>query len=448
MTNMSRPNIIFIVADDLGFADLGCYGGRDAKFGKVSPVLDQLAAKGIKFTQGYSNSPVCSPTRFALMTARYQYRLRGAAEEPINSKARTSTVLGLPPEHPTLPSLLQKSGYNTALMGKWHLGYPPAFGPLRSGYDEFFGPMAGGVDYFTHCSSTGAHDLWFAENDVTEERAEHGYLTDLITNRSVDYIERMAADAQSGKPFFLSVHYTAPHWPWETRDDEALAQEVKNNLFHLHGGNIHTYQRMIHHMDEGIGKLMDSLKAQGLADNTLVVFTSDNGGERFSDSWPLVGGKMDLTEGGIRVPWIAHWPAAIAPGGVSTQACMTMDWSATMLDAAGVKADTDYPLDGLSLLNVIKQPSKTFTRPLHWRMNHRGQRAMRDGDWKYLRVDGNDYLFNIPGDERERANLGNRQPERLAAMRAAWEAWEATMPPIPADATVSLGYSAKDMPQR
>jgi arylsulfatase A-like enzyme len=385
------------------------------------------------------------------MTARYQYRLRGAAEEPINSKARTSTVLGLPPEHPTLPSLLQKSGYNTALMGKWHLGYPPAFGPLRSGYDEFFGPMAGGVDYFTHCASTGAHDLWFGE----EERAEEGYLTDLITDRSVDYVQRMAADAQSGKPFFLSVHYTAPHWPWETRDDEALAQEVKNNLFHLHGGNIHTYQRMIHHMDEGIGKIMDSLKALGLADNTLVVFTSDNGGERFSNSWPLVGGKMDLTEGGIRVPWIAHWPETIASGGVSTQACMTMDWSATMLDAAGilngsagVKADADYPLDGLSLLNVLKQPAKTFHRPLHWRMNHRGQRALRDGDWKYLRVDGNDYLFNIPGDERERANLGKHQPERLTAMRAAWEAWEATMPPIPADATVSLGYSAKDMPQR
>jgi arylsulfatase A-like enzyme len=440
----SRPNIIFIVADDLGFADLGCYGGRDAKFGKVSPILDGLAAHGIKFTQGYSNSPVCSPTRFALMTARYQYRLRGAAEEPINSKARTSTVLGLPPEHPTLPSLLQKNGYNTALMGKWHLGYPPAFGPLRSGYDEFFGPMAGGVDYFTHCSSTGEHDLWFGE----EEKSEEGYLTDLITTRSVDYIERMAADAQSGKPFFLSVHYTAPHWPWETRDDEALAQEVKNNLFHLHGGNIHTYQRMIHHMDEGIGKIMDSLKAQGLADNTLVVFTSDNGGERFSDSWPLVGGKMDLTEGGIRVPWIAHWPETIAPGGVSTQACMTMDWSATMLDAAGVQADADYPLDGVSLLNVLKKPTQTFPRPLHWRMNHRGQRAMRDGDWKYLRVDGNDYLFNLPADERERANLGNHHPERLAAMRASWESWNATMPPIPADATVSLGCSAKDMPQK
>jgi arylsulfatase A-like enzyme len=193
---------------------------------------------------------------------------------------------------------------------------------------------------------------------------------------------------------------------------------------------------------------MAALNAHGLTDNTLVVFTSDNGGERFSDSWPLVGGKMDLTEGGIRVPWIAHWPAMIAPGGVSEQSCMTMDWSATMLDAAGAKADAAYPLDGQSMLPVLKDARHSFHRPLHWRMNHRGQRALRDGDWKYLRVDGNDYLFNIPADERERANLGNHQSERLAAMRSAWEAWNNTMPPIPADATVSLGYGVKDMPQR
>jgi arylsulfatase A-like enzyme len=440
----TRPNIIFIVADDLGFADLGCYGGRDAEFGPVSPVLDGLASKGLRLTQGYSNSPVCSPTRFALMTGRYQYRLRGAAEEPINSKSRGSTTLGLPPEHPTLPSLLRASGYRTALIGKWHLGYPPSFGPLRSGYEEFFGPMAGGVDYFTHCDSRGQHDLWFGE----EERADEGYLTDLITSRSVDYIDRMADGAQAGTPFFLSLHYTAPHWPWETRDDEALAQEVKDNLFHLHGGNIHTYRRMIHHMDEGIGQVMAALRRHGMADNTLVVFTSDNGGERFSDNWPLVGGKMDLTEGGVRVPWIAHWPAVIAPGGVSAQQCLTMDWSATMLDAAGAQADPAHPLDGVSLMPVLRDAGHSFRRPLHWRMNHRGQRALRDGDWKYLRVDGHDYLFNIPADERERANHAGREPARLAAMRAAWEAWEATMPAIPADATVSLGYSVKDMPQR
>ena len=439
-----RPNIVFIVADDLGFADLGCYGGRDAAFGPVSPVLDALAANGLRLTQGYANSPVCSPTRFALMTARYQYRLRGAAEEPINSKSRGSATLGLPPEHPTLPSLLRASGYRTALVGKWHLGYPPSFGPLRSGYEEFFGPMAGGVDYFTHCDSRGRHDLWFGE----EERADEGYLTDLLSRRAVNYIDRMANGANDGRPFFLSLHYTAPHWPWETRDDEALAQAVKDNLFHLHGGNIHTYRRMIHHMDEGIGQVMAALKRHALADDTLVVFTSDNGGERFSDNWPLVGGKMDLTEGGIRVPWIAHWPAVIAPGRTSAQACMTMDWSATMLDAAGVAPDPAFALDGVSLLRVLQRDGQEFDRPLHWRMNHRGQRALRDGDWKYLRVDGHDYLFNLPADERERANLGGREPQRLAAMREAWETWNATMPPIPIDATISLGYSVQDMPQR
>ena len=443
-TTASRPNIIFIVADDLGFADLGCYGGRDARFGPVSPVIDQLAANGLKFTDGYANSPVCSPTRFALMTARYQYRLRGAAEEPINSRARHSTTLGLPTSHPTLPSQLKAVGYRTALIGKWHMGYPPSFGPLRSGYDEFFGPMAGGVDYFTHCASNGAHDLWVGE----EEQPHEGYLTDLISRKGVDFVERMAQGERANDPFFLSLHYTAPHWPWETREDHALAQEVKDNLFHLHGGNIHTYHRMIHHMDEGIGWIVEALKKTGQLDNTLIVFTSDNGGERFSDNWPLVGGKMDLTEGGIRVPWIAHWPAGIAPGGVSAQHCMTMDWSATMMELGGAVPDPDYPLDGVSLSEVLRHPERTFERPMHWRMNHRGQRAMRLGDWKYLRVDGHDYLFNLPADARERANHGGRQPAQLQAMREQWEAWNASMPAIPEDATISLGYSVKDMPQR
>jgi len=384
---------------------------------------------------------VCSPTRFALMTARYQYRLRGAAEEPINSKSRGSATLGLPPEHPTLPSLLRKAGYRTALVGKWHLGYPPAFGPLQSGYEEFFGPLSGGVDYFTHCDSRGTHDLY----EGNEEAMKEGYLTDLFSHRAVDYIERMSAQPD---PFFLCLTYTAPHWPWETRDDAGTAPQVADNLFHLDGGNVETYRRMIHHMDEGIGWIMAALRKTGIADDTLVVFTSDNGGERFSDNWPLVGGKMDLTEGGIRVPWIAHWPAAIRPGGESAQHCMTMDWSATMLDVAGAAADPAHPLDGVSLLRVLRNPAHVFARPMHWRMNHRDQRALRDGDWKYLQVDGNEYLFNIPADARERANRARREPGRLAAMRADWLAWNATMPPIPADATVSLGYSAKDMPQR
>ena len=436
----ARPNMIFIVADDLGYADLGCYAGRPAAFGPVSPVLDRLASEGIRFTQGYSNSPVCSPTRFALATARYQYRLRGAADEPINSKSRGSSVLGLPPSLPTVPSLLKDSGYRTALIGKWHLGYPPHFGPLRSGYEEYFGPMSGGVDYWTHRSGAGEHDLWFGE----EERKQEGYLTDLLSRHAVDYIHRMARHPRT--PFFLSLHYTAPHWPWETRDQPEMAAEVDGQLFHLHGGSVETYQRMIHHMDEGIGWIEDALRMHGLDQNTLVIFTSDNGGERFSDNWPLVGGKMDLTEGGIRVPWIARWPAAIAPGGVSPQHCMTMDWSATVLDAAGVAADPEYPLDGISLMSVLKDPAFSFERPLYWRMKHRQQRAMRRGDWKYLKVDGHEYLFNIAKDARERANLAHRQPDLLRTLRAGWEEWNGTMPAIPSDAQVSLGYTERDMP--
>jgi arylsulfatase A-like enzyme len=434
-----RPNIVFIVADDLGYADLGCYGGRDAAFGPVSPVLDAMAARGLRFTQGYANSPVCSPTRFALMTARWQYRLRGAAEEPINSRSRGSATLGLPPEHPTLPSLLRDAGYRTALIGKWHLGYPPHFGPLRSGYETFFGPMSGGVDYFTHADSTGTHDLWVGE----ERKVEEGYLTDLITERAVHWI---AATAQDEAPLFLSLHYTAPHWPWETRDDRAL--KVEGSLFHLAGGNVETYRRMIHHMDEGIGRVLGALRTAGRLDDTLVVFTSDNGGERFSDNWPLVGGKMDLTEGGIRVPYIAQWPRVIAPGGVSAQHCLTMDWSATMLDAAGVAPHPRWPLDGVSLLPVLRDAATRFARPMGWRMKHREQRAWRDGRWKYLRVDGHDYLFDIEADARERANRGPYEGDRLAQMRQAWEDWQATLPAIPGDATVSLGYGVKDMPQR
>ena len=441
---MTRPNIVFIVADDLGYADLGCYGGRPAAFGPVSPNIDRLAAEGLKLTQGYSNSPVCSPTRFALMTMRYQYRLRGALEEPINSRSKGSTVLGLPADHPTLPSLLRDAGYATALVGKWHLGYPPAFGPLRSGYDEFYGIMAGGVDYFTHCSSTGDHDFYEGE----EPKHEIGYLTDLLSKRAVEYVERRAGQARAGRPFFLSLHYTAPHWPWETRDDAAIAPGLARRLAHLEGGSVETYRRMIHHMDEGIGALMDALRREGIDRDTLLVFTSDNGGERFSDNWPLVGGKMDLTEGGIRVPWIARWPAAIPAGAVSAQPCMTMDWSATMLELGGAAPDPAWPIDGVSLAPVLRDPSHRFERALHWRMNHRGQRALRSGDWKYLRVDGHDYLFDLGRDERERANLARRHPERLDAMRAQWEAWNATMPPIPDDATVSLVYSDADMPQR
>jgi arylsulfatase A-like enzyme len=416
VSKASKPSFVFILADDLGYADLGCYGGRSGS----SPHLDRLAASGLRFTDGYANSPVCSPTRFALATGRWQYRLRGGSDEPIASSAFGSPVLGLPPEHPTLASLLRGAGYATALVGKWHLGFAPHFGPLKSGYDEFFGPMSGGVDYFTHCDLSGRHDLYDGEREV---RAT-GYLTDLITERAVSFVRRAR-----GKPFLLSLHYTAPHWPWETRADEAESRRIAR-ISHVDGGSVATYLEMIRAMDEGIGRVLAELD-----DDTGVVFTSDNGGERYSDSWPLVGGKMDLLEGGIRVPYVVRWP----DGGLVPQLAITMDWVATFLDRADVSPHPDYPLDGVSLLQ--KHPM----RELFWRMKFRSQKAVRSGNWKWLSIEGNEFLFDLSGDARERANLRHRLPEEFERLRNRYQAWHETMPAAPPDAKFYQVYGPGDM---
>jgi arylsulfatase A-like enzyme len=422
VSKANRPSFVFILADDLGYADLGCYGGRAA----CSPNLDRMAHDGLRFTDGYANSAVCSPTRFALATGRWQYRLRGGADEPIASRSRGSQILGLPPAHPTLASLLRDAGYATALVGKWHLGFPPHFGPLKSGYDEYFGPMSGGVDYFTHCDSSGTHDLYEGEKEVHRT----GYLTDLLTERALSFVKR-AGD----KPFLLSLHYTAPHWPWETRADQEESRSIAK-LSHVDGGSLKTYLEMIRVMDEGIGRLLADL-----GENTLVVFTSDNGGERWSDSWPLIGKKMDLLEGGIRVPYIARWPARMAKGQTSAQLAITMDWVATFLDAADVSPHPDYPLDGISLLK------ETPGRELFWRMKFREQKAMRSAQWKWLSIEGDEYLFDLSRDLREQANLAKRQADKFWEMRTRYAAWEATLPPIPEDAKVSLVYGPEDLPR-
>lgn len=437
MSGASRagsPNFVFILADDLGYADLGCYGGRSG----CSPELDRMAAEGLRFTDGYSNSPVCSPTRFALMTGRWQYRLRGGNDEPIASRHRGNPLLGLPPSHPTLASILRDAGYATALVGKWHLGFLPHFGPLKSGYQEFFGAMSGGLDYFTHQDSAGANDLYSGEQAI--ERA--GYLTDLISDEAVAFVGR-----QRGRksPFLLSVHYTAPHWPWETRADEAEARRI-DKLYHFDGGSVASYTTMIRHMDEGIGRILEALKHAGADDNTLVVFTSDNGGERFSDTWPLKGGKMDLLEGGIRVPYVVRWPARVKAGGVTAQHAITMDWVATFFEAAGAAPHPDYPLDGANLLKVLEQPQAVFGRELFWRMKFRSQKAMRAGDWKYLAIEGDQFLYDLSKDARERANYAMREPQRLAAMRAHYAQWESSLPEFP-DATFSVPTTKADLAQ-
>ena len=423
-----RPSFVFVLADDLGYADLGSYGGRSG----CSPVLDRMAADGLRFTQGYANSSVCSPTRFALATGRWQHRLRGGADEPISGRVRGNPVLGLPPSHPTLAALLRDAGYAAALVGKWHLGYPPHFHPLKSGYQEFFGSLSGGFDYFTHCDTAGVHDLWDGESEIHRQ----GYMTDLLSERAVAYVSRKRQE-----PFLLSLHYSAPHWPWETRADEAEARRIEK-IAHTDGGSVAVYQRMIHHMDEGIGRVLAALPDPA---NTLVVFTSDNGGERFSDTWPLVGKKMDLLEGGIRVPYIVRWPSRVKAGGVTEQHAITMDWVATFLEAAGAKAHPGYPLDGLSLLKVLENPAASFARDLFWRMKHRRQRAVRSGDWKYFASEDGEFLFNLAVDARERANYGKREPARLAELRARYVAWERSIPAIPDDAAVNIPFTRADL---
>ncbi|CAN7362102.1 sulfatase family protein [Acidovorax sp. LjRoot194] len=424
LTVAQAPNIVFILADDLGWADLGVYGATDF----ATPHLDRLAGQGVRFTQAYANSAVCSATRIALITGRYQYRLRAGLEEPI---ALRDTGLGLPPEHPTLPSLLKAAGYATALIGKWHLGLPPQYGPLQSGYDRFFGNLHGAIDYFTHKPGVGddvARDLW--ENEVPVERA--GYYTQVLADEATAYINaRAGKGAEERKPFFLSLHFTAPHWPWEGPGDEAVAHQIKS-LFHYDGGSLRKYGEIVEALDAAVGQVLAALHDVGEADNTIVVFTSDNGGERFSKTWPFTGQKTELLEGGLRVPTLLRWSARIAPQ-VQHQVTASMDWLPTLLAAAGLSPHADYPSDGENILPVLQGAAPVHPRTLYWRYKAQAQRAVRDGNWKYLKVNDNEFLFDVAEDERERANLRDLEPAVFARLKTQWAAWDAQFLPITDD---------------
>jgi arylsulfatase A-like enzyme len=425
------PNIVYIMADDLGYADLSCYGRRDY----ATPNIDRLATDGMKFFQAYANSAVCSATRTALITGRYQYRLPVGLAEPLGAG---NTNLGLPPEHPTLPSLLKQAGYGTTLLGKWHLGNLPNFSPLKSGYDHFWGFHNGGIDYFTHKSGVGPDspvDLW--DGDTQVEQA--GYFTTLLGDRAVKTVTDYAA---ARRPFLLSLHFNAPHWPWEGPQDEAESQRIRA-LADYDGGSLKTFASMVVALDAQVGRVLQTLASTGIANNTIVIFTSDNGGERFADTWPFTGKKTELLEGGLRIPALVRWPGRVRAGSTTQQVTISMDWLPTLLAAAGGRPDPAYPSDGMSLLPTLTQNAAPVSRKLYWRYNEKSQHATRDGDMKYLKIRENTFLFNVADDPLERANLRNRQPEVYRRLVQDYENWNATM--LPEQPRPNGGFSADQL---
>lgn len=412
-----RPNIIYIMTDDMGYGDLSCYGNKNF----ATPNIDQLASQGVKFLNAYAAAPVCSPTRTAFMTGRYPARLSLGLLEPLRSP-KLDSAYGLTKNIPSLSILMKASGYETVLIGKWHLGFMPQHSPTKNGFDYFFGIRSGGADYISHKGENGtrAYDLY--ENDSLVD--EEGYLTDLFSKKTVTFIKQ-----KHTKPFFLMVTYNAPHWPWQGPTDLAYPDSVDFK----EGGSPSVYAAMMKSLDDGIGEILAALNESQLDNNTIVIFTNDNGGERYSDNGGLSKSKMTVWEGGIRVPAIVRWPGKINAGNTTQQVANTMDWTATILKAAEAKADKNFPLDGIDLMPVLTGKSKEIDRTLYWRIyQRRNQKAIRDGNWKYLKDEKGEYLFDLSVDQEEKNDLKTKEIKRFKMMKEKLAEWEKTvLPPIP-----------------
>ncbi len=448
-----RPNIVFIIADDLGYGEPGCYGGHEIP----TPNIDRIAAEGVRFTQGYVTASVCAPSRAALYTGRYQTRFgfEGNAIGAVNADPR----VGLPADEPTLAQRLSDTGYVTALIGKWHMGGTAAFHPYRRGFDEFFGFLHEGHYYVpppwrnaitwlrrralpdggkgrwtspdgrivwtTHLG--GSEPDYNADNPIlrgSQPVDEPGNLTAAFTREACDFIQRHAA-----QPFYLHLAYNAVHSPLQA-DDRYFAKFA-------HIADIHRriFAAMLAHLDDSIGTVLAQIQTAGLERDTLVVFLSDNGGatrELTSSNAPLRGEKGSLFEGGIRVPYIVRWPGKIPAGRVVTTPVISLDLTATALAAAGLKVDPKV-FDGRDLLAQLASGTPPAeSRTFYWRMGQR--RAIRDGDWKLVRDGGRRQagawmLFDLAHDIGEANDLAAREPARVAELTALWEKWNSTQKP-------------------
>ncbi|MDF2377710.1 MAG: sulfatase-like hydrolase/transferase [Verrucomicrobiales bacterium] len=412
------PNIVVIMADDLGYADIGVYGSRFAK----TPHLDRLAAGGIRFTDFHSNGPMCTPTRAAFLTGLYQSRF-GTKFEGALSKANDE--VGLPLEALTIAEVLKQSGYVTGAFGKWHLGYQVPFLPTRQGFDEFRGLLSGDGDFHTRIDRSGSEDWYDGETIAMEP----GYTTDLITRDSIDFIDR-----HQNTPFFLYVPHLAIHFPWQGPEDpphrEAGTDYGKDKWGVIPDrANVRPHViAMIERLDDSVGEIVAALEERDLLENTFVIFTSDNGGyenypggfENISEMTPLRGQKGTIYEGGHRVPTIAFWPGRIAPS-VCDATLMTMDLFPTF--CAIVRAGHDE-LDGRDLSPILFNGDSIGDRDFFWRM--RGSRAVRSGPWK-LCLEGKKapQLYHLGEDIGESTNLALAEPHQVKTLMKALAEWEA-----------------------
>lgn len=412
LAQSQKPNIIYIMADDLGYADLSCYGRKDYQ----TPNLDKLCTQGVKFMNAYAAAPVCTPTRVAFMTGRYPARLEVGLYEPIAEGPKDS-MIGLSPKIPSIASLMKKAGYETYLVGKWHLGYPAEYSPNRNGFDYFYGFHAGAIDYISH-----SNDLY--ENEIRIEQP--GYTTDLWADKATELISK-----QHLKPFFLTLMFNAPHWPWQGPGDKPYPAGFNN---WTKNGTPEIYARMMISLDSAVGRIVRAVDSLNMSKNTLIIFTSDNGGERFSDNGIYKGNKMELWEGGIREPAFIRWSEKIKPNTITNQVATTMDWTATILSAGRAKADPNFPLDGIDIMPIITGRKKEVERTLYWRIFQRNQhKAMRDGKWKYLKDEkGNEYLFDLSINPQESNNLKEKEPKIFNRLKNKYQLWETTvLKPIP-----------------
>lgn len=412
-----RPNIIYIMTDDMGYGDLSGYGRKDY----ITPHLDKLASQGIKFVNAYSAGPLCTPTRTAFMTGRYPARTPVGLMEPLTPTKRDSTF-GLTIEYPSIATLMKASGYETALIGKWHLGFLPRHSPVKNGFDYFYGIHSGAADYISHKGDGRSHDLY--ENDTLVY--PNGYLTDLFSQKSVAFIKQ-----KHTKPFFLTITFTAPHWPWQGPTDKSYPDSVNFR----NGGSPAVYAAMMKSLDDGVGQIMQALDDEQIADQTVVIFTNDNGGERYSDNGGFANAKATLWEGGIRVPAFVRWPNKINAGIITQQVAITMDWTATILSAGGAKADSDFPLDGMDLMPVCMEKEKPVERTIYWRTflfnkqrtQRNKQKAIRVGNWKYLQDDNGEYLFDLLADKGEKTDLKAKQEAVFKNLKNRYDEWEKTV---------------------